>query len=79
MHQTEGSATMTESARIGHFLVEERIGQGGMGVVHRARDLDLKRAVALKFITAKRASDEVYRARFLREARLAASLSHAHR
>jgi serine/threonine protein kinase len=48
-----------------------------MGVVYLARDLSLDRPVALKPIAPELADDEQFRARFLREPRLAASLDHA--
>jgi hypothetical protein len=52
------------------------VGRGGMGVVYRAWDLSLERPVALKLIAPELAEDERFRARFLREPRLAASLDH---
>ncbi len=58
------------------YRIESVIARGGMGVVYRARQLDLGRTVALKVIAAERAGDPVFRARFVREARLAASLDH---
>ena len=58
------------------FEVEELVGRGGMGVVYRARQRSLDRVVALKVLTPALAEDELYRARFLREARLAASIEH---
>jgi serine/threonine protein kinase len=60
------------------YRVEATIGRGGMGVVYRATDLSLKRPVALKLIASELAEDERFRARFLREPRLAASLDHPH-
>jgi tRNA A-37 threonylcarbamoyl transferase component Bud32 len=50
--------------------------QGGMGVVHTARHLALKRVVAIKMIKAQRASDERFRKRFQEEARELARLEH---
>ena len=47
-----------------------------MGVVYRATDLSLERPVALKLIAPELTQDEHFRSRFLREARLAASLDH---
>lgn len=59
-----------------HYRVESEVGRGGMGVVVRARDLRLDRAVAIKTLPAHLSSDPIIRERFLREARTAASLSH---
>jgi serine/threonine-protein kinase len=58
------------------YRPEELIGQGGMGVVYRARDLRLKRIVALKVMAPELAADERFRERFAREAELAMSLEH---
>src|SRR5829696_5733703 len=58
------------------YRLESLVGRGGMGVVYRARDLRLDRPVALKLIAPELAEDEEFRARFLREPRLAASLDH---
>jgi ABC-type branched-subunit amino acid transport system substrate-binding protein/streptogramin lyase len=58
------------------YRVESLVGRGGMGVVYRAWDQSLERHVALKLIAPELAQDERFRARFLRESRLAASLDH---
>jgi serine/threonine protein kinase len=58
------------------YRVESLVGRGGMGVVYRATDLSLERPVALKLIAPELAEDEHFRARFLREPRLAAALDH---
>jgi serine/threonine-protein kinase len=63
---------------VGHYEVEELIGQGGMGSVYRARDLSLDRLVALKFLSPALAGSTEARARFLREGRALSSLSHPH-
>jgi YVTN family beta-propeller protein len=58
------------------YRAEELIGRGGMGEVYRARDVRLGRHVALKVLAAGVADDDRFRARLLRESRLAASLDH---
>lgn len=61
---------------IAHFDVAEPIGIGGMGIVYRAEDTRLGRAVALKFLLPPYSLDASAKARFLREARAAATLDH---
>ncbi len=61
---------------IDHFRIESVLGKGGMGVVYRAEDLLLRRSVALKVMRPEHVADERRRARFLKEARTAASLVH---
>ena len=63
-------------ARVGGYRVEETLGRGGMGVVYRARQLELDRDVALKVIAPERVEDPAARARFVREARAAAAVEH---
>ena len=58
------------------YRVESLVGRGGMGVVYRATDPSLDRAVALKLIAPELAEDSRLRARFLKEQRLAAALEH---
>jgi tetratricopeptide (TPR) repeat protein len=58
------------------YRILDRLGSGGMGVVYRAEDTRLRRPVALKFLPGEGPDREESRARFLREARTAASLNH---
>ena len=62
--------------RVLHYEVQEKIGAGGMGVVHKALDTKLKRTVALKFLSGGLAADPEQRQRFIREAMAASSLDH---
>ncbi len=62
-------------ARIGHYQVLRKLGQGGMGVVYAARDERLERTVAVKTMDSL-GEDETGRKRFWREARAAASVNH---
>jgi serine/threonine-protein kinase len=64
--------------RISHYELESVLGRGGMGVVYAATDLKLPRRVALKFLSPELAADPDALARFSREARAAAKLTHPH-
>ncbi len=60
----------------GRYELVELLGRGGMGAVYRARDRELERIVAVKVLPAEMLRSEDFRARFRREARAAAGLSH---
>jgi tetratricopeptide (TPR) repeat protein len=63
---------------ISHYRVEAKIGEGGMGIVYRATDVRLGRAVALKFLTRRVVASAEQRARFEREALVISRLNHPH-
>jgi hypothetical protein len=65
-----------QRALAGRYVLERRLGRGGMGVVYLARELRLDRRVAIKLLLPDRAVQPAARESFLREARTAAQLSH---
>jgi eukaryotic-like serine/threonine-protein kinase len=69
---------LSPGRELSHYRLVERIGEGGMGVVWKATDQTLGRAVAIKVLPAAFAQDPERMARFEREARLLASLNHPH-
>ncbi|CAK9016836.1 Serine/threonine-protein kinase PknB, partial [Durusdinium trenchii] len=70
------SASNVTGIELGHFVVEERIGRGGMGSVFRAIDRRLDRVVALKILAPDQSRDQASVIRFHNEARAAARLDH---
>src|SRR5689334_9600091 len=64
--------------RLGQYEIGPLLGRGGMAAVYRARQVSMDREVAIKIIRTDRASDQSFVERFRHEARLIASLSHAH-
>jgi serine/threonine-protein kinase len=61
---------------LGPYHIEAVVGRGGMGVVYRAADTTLDRPVALKLIAPAVTDDAAFRARFLRESKMAAAIDH---
>ncbi len=64
--------------RIGRYELEQLIGRGGMGLVFRARDIELHRVVAVKTLAVHLIPIAAARERFIREARASAALVHPH-
>jgi len=67
-----------QAALAGEYSIQRELGRGGMGVVYLARDVQLDRDVAIKVLPALLARTPEARERFVREARMAAGLSHPH-
>ena len=62
--------------RILHYDILEKVGEGGMGVVYKARDTHLDRFVAIKVLPAEKVADPDRRRRFVQEAKAAPALNH---
>jgi hypothetical protein len=65
-----------QAALAGRYSLERELGRGGMGIVYLAREVRLERPVAIKLLPPPLAGQAPLRERFLREARMAARLSH---
>jgi serine/threonine protein kinase len=70
--------TLAAGSRLGTYEIRTRIGAGGMGEVYRAHDTKLDRDVAIKILPPALAGDSSALARFEREAKAVAALSHPH-
>jgi eukaryotic-like serine/threonine-protein kinase len=70
--------TLAAGIRLGPYEILAPLSAGGMGEVYKAPDTRLDRTVAIKILPSIIASDPAYRARFEREAKAVAALSHPH-
>ncbi len=61
---------------LGHYRIEAKLGEGGMGVVYRAVDAHLDRTVAIKVLPPEKVADLGRKRRFVQEAKAASALNH---
>src|SRR5215831_5463443 len=61
---------------IAHYVILEKLGEGGMGAVYKARDTHLNRVVAIKILPSEALSDDMRRQRFIQEAHAASAIEH---
>lgn len=71
----DGVISMT-GRTLSHFEILDKLGEGGMGAVYRARDTQLNRTASMKVLHAGLAADPERRRRFIQEARAASALNH---
>jgi serine/threonine protein kinase len=77
-HYPQAVAELEPGGRVGVYRLEERLGEGGMGVVFRAVREPEGEEVALKVLKAELSADETFRRRFVHEARAAGEVRHKH-
>src|SRR5881628_689827 len=61
---------------LGHYRIESKLGEGGMGVVYKAHDTHLDRPVAIKILPPGKVADPARKQRFVQEAKAASALNH---
>ena len=76
--ESSSAGSLAPGSTVAGYVIEERIGAGGMAVVYRARDDVLGRPVAVKVLASALADNEEFRARFLRESRAVAAVNEPH-
>jgi serine/threonine-protein kinase len=72
------TAERMKNAQVAHWIIEEKLGEGGFGTVWRARHAVLERPAAIKMMSEHLLADPHFEARFVNEARAQANLQHPH-
>jgi Protein kinase domain len=72
----EKTADFSYPNELGHYRIQGILGEGGMGIVLKAEHLTLDRRVAIKLMKPSLAGNKIFAERFMREARISASLEH---
>jgi serine/threonine protein kinase/dipeptidyl aminopeptidase/acylaminoacyl peptidase len=70
------AAGLAAGQMLGHYRIDSKLGEGGMGVVYKARDTHLDRFVAIKVLPPQRVADPERKRRFVQEAKAASALNH---
>jgi len=76
MHHSQAADNLVEGTEIAGYIIDEKIGKGGMGSVYRAKHLALGREIALKVLSEDFCRDEDAVSNFFKEARSVANLRH---
>jgi Tol biopolymer transport system component/tRNA A-37 threonylcarbamoyl transferase component Bud32 len=76
MEPESHSAALNPGQTLSHYRIEAKLGEGGMGVVYKARDTRLDRFVAIKTLCTDAAGNAERKRRFLQEAKAASALNH---
>jgi serine/threonine protein kinase len=76
LRYTQTAATLMVGETLDRYTIESKLGEGGMGVVYRARDTHLDRFVAIKVLPPDKVADADRKQRFVQEAKAASALNH---